>query len=436
MKKVMTKRGLLGILIIAGLLGTGCNTGQTVPELYVDDTPRETRVTVFTENAEVSGAIEERCKAVLNQDGSTNITVYSDSANYYAADGLSYRELLLKRLASGNADDLYMIHAEDVLEFDEKGYIYDMSALNFTGNLSHDALTQSTYNGKVFSIPLSYTGFGFIWNVDMLKQYGLELPENLEEFLNVCETLKVNGIMPYGANKDYALTVPVMCAGLYDVYQSDDCNQKLEALSNGTVAISKYMEKGFDFLQMMIDKGYMNPERALETLPKREDEKSFFANGNCAFICAIYSGKALEGYPFEIAMTPLPVLEHGSICVVGADQRMAVNPGSKHLDSAIAIVEALGQTETLDTFVKNQGRISSSKNATAPDIPQTNSLIACIAEGRQIPNQDFSLNFNVWENVRDLSQQLCRGRSAAEVSAEYDSIQMEEISKYGVKEPS
>ena len=38
-----------------------------------------------------------------------------------------------------------MIHAEDVLEFDEKGYIYDMSALEFTGNLSHDALTQSTY---------------------------------------------------------------------------------------------------------------------------------------------------------------------------------------------------------------------------------------------------------------------------------------------------
>ena len=133
---------------------------------------------------------------MLNQDGNTNIAVYSDSADYYAAEGLSYRELLLKRLASGNADDLYTIHAEDVLEFDEKGYIYDMSSLEFTGNLSHDALSQSTYNGKVFSIPLSYTGFGFIWNVDMLKQYGLKLPENLDEFLDVCETLKENGIFP------------------------------------------------------------------------------------------------------------------------------------------------------------------------------------------------------------------------------------------------
>ena len=100
MKKIRTKRGLLGTLMIAAILGTGCNTEQSVPELYVDDNIRETPVTAFTENIEVSKAIEERCKAVLNQDGNTNIAVYSDSADYYAAEGLSYRELLLKRLAS------------------------------------------------------------------------------------------------------------------------------------------------------------------------------------------------------------------------------------------------------------------------------------------------------------------------------------------------
>ena len=179
--------------MIAAILGTGCNTEQSVPELYVDDNIRETPVTAFTENIEVSKAIEERCKAVLNQDGNTNIAVYSDSADYYAAEGLSYRELLLKRLASGNADDLYTIHAEDVLEFDEKGYIYDMSSLEFTGNLSHDALSQSTYNGKVFRFHYLIL-FGFIWNVDMLKQYGLKLPENLDEFMKVCDYFKQKGI--------------------------------------------------------------------------------------------------------------------------------------------------------------------------------------------------------------------------------------------------
>ena len=413
------------------LLGTGCHGGQTAPELYLDENIPETQVTIFTQSEAVSNLIKECCQNVLNQDESTNIVIYSDSANFYADEGLSYRELLSKRLSSGNADDLYLIPAEDVLRFEEKGYIYDMSDLECIGNLSQDALIQSTYDGKVFSIPLSYTCFGFVWNVDMLKQYGLEVPKNLGEFLHVCETLKENGILPYGANKDFGLTVPVMCAGLYDVYQGDGTEQKLEALSDGTTVVSDYMVNGFEFLQMMIDKGYMDPEKALDTLPSSDEEKKFFEEENCAFICAIYRGLTFEGYPFEIEMTPLPVVENGSVCVVGADQRLAINPGSKHLEAAITIVETLGQTKMLDAFAQNLGKISSSKNATAPDIPESDSIIACVAAGRQIPNQDFRLHFNVWNTVRELSQQLCEGKSAEEVAKEYDSRQKEEISVYG-----
>lgn len=431
MKKKTSIGSLLCILIAAILMETGCVNNQNDPELYLDESIPETPVTVFAQNETISNAIEQYCKEVLNQDKSTNIIVYSDSADFYAEEGLSYRELLLKRLSSGAADDLYLIPAEDVLEFDKKGFIYDMSSLKCTQNLSQDALIQSTYNEKVFSIPLSYTGFGFIWNVDMLKEYGLEVPENLTEFQQVCEALKKNGIVPYGANKDFALTVPVMCAGLYDLYQSEDSKERLEALSDGTVKVSEYIEKGFSFLQMMIDNGYMNPEQALATLPSSEEEKEYFAEENCAFICALFRGKAFEGYSFEIEMTPLPVLEDGSISVVGADQRLAVNPGSEHLDAAIAIVEAMGDTENLDSFAKNLGKISSSKNATPPDIPGSDPIAACVAGGKQIPNQDFRLHFNVWDTVRDLSQQLCEGRSAAEVAAEYDTRQMEEIALYG-----
>lgn len=353
----MKRKGYLaGLLLAWVLLGAGCKNGQAAPELYLDKGIPETPVAIFTQNDSVSQVVKECCEKVLNKDGTTNIVVYSDSAGYYADEGLSYRELLLKRLSSGTADDLYLIPAEDVLEFDEKGYIYDLSDLKCIRNLSKDALIQSTYDGKVFSLPLSYTCFGFVWNVDMLKQYDLAVPVNREEFLNVCETLKENGILPYGANKDFGLTVPVMCAGLYDVYQGEGTEQKLQELSEGTTPVSEYMRKGFDFLQMMIDKGYMDPEKALDTIPSSDGEKEFFAQENCAFICAIYRGKTFEGYPFEIEMTPLPLLENGSICVVGADQRLAINPNAKHLEAAITVVEALGQTEILDAFARTWER--------------------------------------------------------------------------------
>lgn len=175
----------------------------------------------------------------------------------------------------------------------------------------------------------------------------------------------------------------------------------------------------------------MDPEKDLNMRPSGDEEMDFFKEGNYAFICAIYRGRTFEGYPFEIEMTPLPVLENGSVCVMGVDQRLAVNPGSKNLEAAVTIMEALGQTESLDSFAQKLGKISSSKNATAPDIPQADLIITCVAGGNQIPNQDFRLHFNVWNTVRELSQQLCHGRSAAEVLAEYDSRQMEEISVYG-----
>ena len=74
-----------------------------------------------------------------------------------------------------------------MLEFDRKGYLYDLSDMDFIHNLSADALQQSTYDNKVFSLPLSYTAFGLLWNVDLLHQYDLEVPQTLSEFLTVCE---------------------------------------------------------------------------------------------------------------------------------------------------------------------------------------------------------------------------------------------------------
>lgn len=433
MRGIQIRKHLLFIttILLICFLSSSCGKEQKTPELYLDESIPEASITVFTQNESVSDAIEECCRNILKQDSSTNLVVYSDSASFYADEGLSYRELLLKRMASGTADDLYLIPAEDVLEFDQKGYIYDLSGLECIKNLSSDALIQSTYNEKVFSIPLSYTCFGFVWNVDMLKKYDLKVPENIDEFWNVCEVLKSNGILPYGANKDFSLTVPVMCASLNEIYQSPDSDEKLKALSDGSVPISSYMERGFNFLQTMIDKEYMDPELALELLPFSEEETAFFANENCAFICAIYRGLTFENWPFEIEMTPLPLLSDGSICVVGADQRLAINPKSKNLNAAISIVESLGHTETLDSFAKNLGKISSSKNATAPDIPQSKAIIECVANGNQIPNQDFRLHFNIWNTVRDLSQKLCQGESVENICKEYDAKQAEEISLYG-----
>lgn len=419
------------LVFAAVFLLTGCGKEKADTEVYIDESKEETPITLFTQNESVSDAIEVCCKNLLKDKTNLNLTLYADSASFYAEEGLSYRELLLKRLASGSADDLYLIPAEDVMEFKKKGYIYDLSGLNCVDNLSDDALVQSTFDGAVFSIPLSYTCFGFVWNVDMLHEYGLEVPENASQFWNVCETLKQNGILPYGANKDFALTVPAMCAGFEGLYRSADAERLLKELSDGTTPVSTYMEKGFRFLETMIEKGYLDTEQALNMVPLSDEEKAFFAEGKCAFYCSLYRKKTFEDYPFEIQMSALPILEDGAVCVVGADQRLAVNPNSEHLKEAVEIVEMLGSKKSLDSFAAGLGKISSSKNASVPDISQSEGIVKCVVQGGQIPNQDFRVHFNVWDNVRNLGVKICQGMSASDVAKEYDAIQTEEIARYG-----
>ncbi len=100
----MKRKGYLaGLLLAWVLLGAGCKNGEAAPELYLDKGIPETPVAIFTQNDSVSQVVKECCEKVLNKDGTTNIVVYSDSAGYYADEGLSYRELLLKRLSSGNS---------------------------------------------------------------------------------------------------------------------------------------------------------------------------------------------------------------------------------------------------------------------------------------------------------------------------------------------
>lgn len=357
--------------------------------------------------------------------------VYIDyeGSEYYANEGLSSRELLEKRLESTSPDDMFIISAEDVMAYEKKGYWMDLSEMEFVENLSEAARYQSTYQGKVFSVPLTITGFGFYWNVSLLKEHGLRVPGNREEFMAVCQKLKSKGILPYGANKGYALTVPAMAVGLSKLYGSPDQEARIDALNSGEAQISTYMREGYEFLEEMIEKGYMDPQQALDTVPKKEDLE-MFREGRCAFICidmGVIDEKELD---FEQKHTGLPLLEDGSVVVYGAGSRLSVNPASKHLDTVLKFTEMVGTREALDESAAWQRQMSSAKDSQLAIPNSQKKMFDLLLQPGQIPNQDFALYFNTWENIRDRGRELCGGASVEQVCEELDQLQLQELAAY------
>lgn len=356
-----------------------------------------------------------------------------DSASYYDDEGLSYRELLIKRMESSTPDDLYIISAEDVLEFEKKSYWMDLSHMDFVDNLSEAALYQSTYNGKVFSVPLTFTGFGFLWNVELLERNGLSVPGNLTEFLEVCEGLRSKGILPYGANKGYALTVPAMCAGFSQLYSSEDMSARIAALNSGEAQVGDYLKEGYSLLQTMIEKGYMDPEQALASTPGKEDLE-LFLSGECAFICSGLGVTTEErGKSFHMKMTGLPVLDEGMIAVYGANRRLCVNPESKHLETALEFVEMVGSEAALNKSAELDCVMSCAKRDTTPPLLGSEELVSLLRQPGQIPNQDFSLHFNTWESIRDVARELCAGTDVDGACALLNEKQRADLEEYSKK---
>lgn len=372
---------------------------------------------------------------IVSLDGST-IHVVEDHADYYAKGTTqeSYRGFLASRLAE-NSVDAYIVPAEDVIDFDRHGYLMDLSGLDAASTLSVDALAQSTYDGKVFSIPLSYTGFGFIWNKDMLDAHGLSVPEDLGQFLHVCETLKAAGITPYVANNDFALTAPAMAVGFADLYASDDAEQLLADLSSGATPVSTYMEEGFAFVEMLADKGYLDVDRTLSTAPNNDVEPFLAQEG--AFVCGLVGRPGLADAEFATAGTAMPVLDEGSVAVVGADRRMAINPSSEKREYAVEAIEALCAPDNLKRIAGIKGQLTpladDESNAAGEAYA---SLVETVRSGNQIPNQDFRLHFNTWASIRDLCRELLAGSSAHDVALRYDDMQRAEVAQYDAQAPS
>lgn len=430
-----TKKNYLFLLALFLLVSTlaACGNESNI-QILEETNAQPVYLSFFSDQSMAGSDVTKYWIEQFMEKYNKQIYINFDGATYYAEEGLSYRELLEKRLESSAPDDMYIIKAEDVLEFEKKGYWMDLSDLAFVDNLSEAALYQSTYNGKVFSLPLSFTGFGFVWNVDMLEEYDLQVPQNLEEFLTTCEKLKSEGILPYGANKGSSLTVPAMCVGFSKLYNSDNREEQIDALNRAQIPVSEYLREGFSFLELMIENGYLDPEQALAATPRKEDAE-LFLDGGCAFICAgLGDFRARENIPFQTQMTGLPVLSEGSIAVYGANRRLCVNPNSKNLDTVYDFIEMVGTSEALAESAAIDKVMSSAKDSSLGDFPIEEKLVELLGQPGQIPNQDFSLHFNTWESIRDVAREICAGRSVEEACEMLDEKQLSELKDYGQME--
>ena len=162
---------------------------------------------------------------------------------------------------------------------------------------------------KQYSLPIRTCVNFMLYNTEIFEQYNLEVPTTWDEFMDVCETLKSNGVTPIAMGDGEQWAAAHYIAALNVQLVPFDTLEKDYYLNPGDFSDPGYVQ-ALQLIKDMNDKGYF-----MDGMPSTSQNiaKEMFAAGQTAMIydqCASfktqYYDKMEEG---SWDIFPLPVVE-------------------------------------------------------------------------------------------------------------------------------
>lgn len=332
--------------------------------------------------------------------------------------------------ARNDMDDLYLLNPDTVQILAEEGKLMDLSMLDSAKNLRDVVKTANVVNGKLVAIPQEVVAYGLFINKDLFDKYQLELPETPEDFLECCRVFKENGIeTPVGANRWWLETF-VLAQGFADLYNGGNTEAEIAALNSGEKKYSDYMRPGFEFLQEMIDCGYIDAKKAYVS-EAIEGEGADFLAGKTPIVMAYWSAANSEtayGNPhFNMLVIGFPS-SRGQMPVMPMTG-IGVGVNAAHAEDAMKTLDIMVSDEALQVYAETNKVISPSKNVSVDCIPALKPLNDRINENVFVLGSNVNMKLEQWGNTCIVVRKLLNGATVEECMAEFDRLQEETLGK-------
>ena len=335
----------------------------------------------------------------------------------------TYDEVSLDR-ARSDMDDLYLLNPDTILALGAEGKLEDLSGLDSAQNLRDIIRVANTVDGKLVAIPQEVVAYGLFVNKDLFDQYKLALPETPEEFLECCRVFQENGIQtPVGANRWWLETF-VFAQAYAGLYNGGNTEAEIAALNSGEAKYSDYMRPGFEFLQTLIDRGYIDAEKA-SVSEAIEGERADFLAGRTPIVMAYWGAANTEtAYgktDFEMQVIGFPS-DRGQMPVIPMTG-FGVGANAEHKEDAMEALDIMISDEALQLYAKTNRVIAPSQNVKVECVPALKPLNDRIEEGVYVLGSNAGMNVEQWGNTCLIVRDLLNGASVDECMAAFDALQ-------------
>ncbi len=438
MERRRQKRGLkkIAAICLAGaavLLLAACSGGKNEDQgIIISDSGKRTIVNLFgpmeKSNPDARNIARSAFdRTVMMAEEKLGLTVEYRTYTAENYQDKTYDDVTLDR-ARNNVDDLYLLNPDTIQKLGEEGRLLDLSDLDCAKNLRETVKIANCVDGKLVAIPQEVVAHGLFVNKTMFDQYDLSLPETPEDLLECCRVLKENGIeTPIGANR-WWLENFVFAQAYADLYNGGNTAAEIEALNQGESRYSDYMRPGFEFLQQLINLGYIDAEAAY-TYEAIEGEGPDFLAQKTPIVMAYWSAANADtayGNPdFELQVIGFPS-SRGQMPVVSMTG-YAIGAEAEHLEDTKKVLEIILSDEALLLYAETNHVISPSKNVEVECIPALKPLNDRLQENVYVLGSNAGMKVEQWGNTCLIVRKLLNGATVDECMAEFDRLQEESL---------
>ena len=337
---------LIGAMAASMLTGCGSNGGSSDSSDSKADSSSET-MTIMMNGSDSDAFMEGYRKIVDGFNESNEYGVKVEIQNITNAD---YKTKLTTMMASDSEPDIIFTWPLGYLE----NFVNGDKVISIQKYLDEDEdwknsfnggiLDPLTYDGEVYAIPTQQSTAIMYYNKAIFDKYGLEVPTTYDEYVQICDTLKENGVTPVAlaSTADDAWLVSQYIQQLSDGIKGEDL---FNSIKDGT---GKWNDEGMveagKLFQEEVNKGYFEDGF---TGVSREEAQLQFANGQTAMYfngCWEISNldkkeNAAEAENISCFLMPAVNEEYAGVEVGSVDTSYAITKNCKNVDAAVALLK-------------------------------------------------------------------------------------------------
>ena len=306
---------------------------------------------------------------------------------------------------SGELPDIYFTTYYTPGRYDDQGDFLDLSGYDFTDCFVQPRLSEVTYDGGIYMLPLAYNAMGITYNKTLLEENGWTLPTNLDELEALKEQVEDAGYVFSRCQLQYpGYGFQFLCNIADTGYLSTiEGLAWQEKFLNGetTVAGTPEMVEAIKVMQRWVDLGMLNADG---TPDSDEDTKKFVAEGNTLFLVG-NSNDLVEKTDAADTYRLMPYLsEDGTQNVfllsvsryVGLNSSLGEEGNEQKLEDALHVMEVLSTVEGIQSLdpTQNTSRLLPLKDWTADEYSYYIDMMDELNSGHTT-----NLIYSGWENI-------------------------------------